>query len=112
MFELLVYMCFGARLSQGALDEIEALERHVLASFTAFPVFAFFPPLTKRLFRKRWEAHVAVRRRLDVLFPPLINAAHRRGEDDNPPCYAESLLAQSRYGCPTRATGRSRTPRS
>ncbi|CAD6239574.1 unnamed protein product [Miscanthus lutarioriparius] len=53
MFELLVYMCFGARLSQGALDEIEALERHVLASFTAFPVFAFFPPLTKRLFRKR-----------------------------------------------------------
>ncbi|KAJ1282665.1 hypothetical protein BS78_03G069400 [Paspalum vaginatum] len=94
MFELLVYMCFGARLGQEALDEIEALERHVLASFTAFPVFAFFPPLTKRLFRKRWAAHVAVRRRLDEVFAPLIHAARGRGEDDeHPPCYAESLLA-------------------
>ncbi|EES00340.1 hypothetical protein BDA96_03G080400 [Sorghum bicolor] len=98
MFELLVYMCFGARLSLGALDEVEALERHVLASFTAFPVFAFFPPLTKRLFRKRWEAHVAVRRRLEELFVPLIHAARGHGgededEDDPPPCYADSLLA-------------------
>jgi len=31
MFELLVYMCFGARLGRGELDEIEALEQHVLA---------------------------------------------------------------------------------
>jgi cytochrome P450 family 89 subfamily A len=93
MFELLVYMCFGARLSQGTVDEIEALERHVLASFTAFPVFAFFPPLTKRIFRKRWEAHVAVRRRLDEMFPPLVHAPRRHGEDGRPPCYAESLLA-------------------
>ncbi|KAG2595767.1 cytochrome P450 89A2-like [Panicum virgatum] len=94
MFELLVYMCFGARLGRGELDEIEALERHVLASFTAFPVFAFLPPLTKRLLRKRWAAHVAVRRRLDELFTPLIHAARRRGGDkDHPPCYDESLLA-------------------
>ena len=65
-----------------------------LASFTAFPVFAFLPPLTKRLLRKRWAAHVAVRRRLDELFTPLIHAARRRaGDEDHPPCYAESLLA-------------------
>jgi len=66
-----------------------------LASFTAFPVFAFLPPLTKRLLRKRWAAHVAVRRRLDELFTPLIHAARRRGDadEDRPPCYAESLLA-------------------
>jgi cytochrome P450 len=84
MFELLVYMCFGARF----------IKRHVLASFTAFPVFAFFPPLIKRLFRKRWAAHVAVRRRLDEkIFTPLIHAARRRGQEDRPPCYAESLLA-------------------
>ena len=31
MFELLVYMCFGARLGRGELDEIETLEQHVLA---------------------------------------------------------------------------------
>nr|CAB3476324.1 unnamed protein product [Digitaria exilis] len=103
MLELLVYMCFGGeRLGEDELDEMEALQRHVLASFTSFPVFAFFPALTKRLFfRKRWAAHVAVRRRLDEVFAPLIHAAaaRRRGdgeEDDDhhhPPCYAESLLA-------------------
>ena len=36
---------------------------------------------------------MAVRRRLHELFAPLIHAAARRGEDDHPPCYADSLLA-------------------
>ncbi|XP_062224364.1 cytochrome P450 89A2-like [Phragmites australis] len=90
MFELLVYMCFGARLGQEALDEIEDLQHSVLLSFTTFPIFAFFPAVTKRLFRARWEAHVAVRRRQDEMFGQLIHAT--RGEDD-PPCYADSLRA-------------------
>ncbi|KAL6629697.1 hypothetical protein ACP70R_029462 [Stipagrostis hirtigluma subsp. patula] len=90
MFELLVYMCFGARLGQEALDEIERLQQHVLLAATSFPVFAFLPAVTKRLFRKRWAAHVAVQRRQDEVFVPLIHAT--RGGDD-PPCYADSLLA-------------------
>ncbi|KAL6629702.1 hypothetical protein ACP70R_029467 [Stipagrostis hirtigluma subsp. patula] len=90
MFELLVYMCFGARLGQEALQEIERLQQHVLLAATSFPVFAFFPAVTKRIFRKRWAAHVAVQRRQDEVFVPLIHAT--RGGDD-PPCYADSLLA-------------------
>jgi len=90
MFELLVYMCFGARLGQDALDEIEGLQHRALLSVTSFPVFAFFPALTKRLFRKRWEENVAARRRQDEVFVPLIHAT-RSGDD--PPCYAESLRA-------------------
>ncbi|RLN07910.1 hypothetical protein C2845_PM11G11980 [Panicum miliaceum] len=90
MFELLVYMCFGARLGQDALDEIEGLQHRALLSVTSFPVFAFFPAVTKRLFRKRWEEYVAVRRRQDEVFAPLIHAT-RSG--DEPPCYAESLRA-------------------
>ncbi|KAG0531237.1 hypothetical protein BDA96_04G006500 [Sorghum bicolor] len=90
MFELLVYMCFGARLGQEALDEIEGLQHQALLSLTAFPVFAFFPAVTKRIFRSRWEAYVAVRRRQDEVFVPLIHAT--RGNDD-PPCYADSLRA-------------------
>ncbi|KAJ1277478.1 hypothetical protein BS78_04G006900 [Paspalum vaginatum] len=91
MFELLVYMCFGARLGPDALDEVEALQHGALLSVTSFPVFAFFPAVTKRLFRRRWEENVAVRRRQDEVFVPLIHAA--RGGDDDPPCYAASLRA-------------------
>ncbi|KAL6629322.1 hypothetical protein ACP70R_029087 [Stipagrostis hirtigluma subsp. patula] len=90
MFELLVYMCFGKRLGPEALDEIEELQHRVLLSVTAFPVFAFFPAVTRRLFRKRWEAYVAVHRRQDEVFVPLIHST--RGGDD-PPCYADSLRA-------------------
>ncbi|CAL5060836.1 unnamed protein product [Urochloa decumbens] len=92
MFELLVYMCFGARLGQEALDEIEGLQHRALLSVTTFPVFAFFPAVTKRLFRRLWEDNVAVRRRQEEVFIPLIYAA-RSSDDDTPPCYAASLRA-------------------
>jgi cytochrome P450 len=90
MFELLVFMCFGARLDSEALDEVEELQHQALLSLTTFPVFSFFPAVTKRLFRRRWSAFLAVRRRQDEVFVPLIHA--KRGDGD-PPCYAESLLA-------------------
>ncbi|VAI87012.1 cytochrome P450 89A2-like [Triticum dicoccoides] len=90
MFELLLYMCFGARLGREALDEVEELQHQALLSVTTFPVFAFFPAVTKRLFGRRWAACLAVRRRQDEVFVPLIHA--KRGDGD-PPCYADSLLA-------------------
>ncbi|KAF8772273.1 hypothetical protein HU200_005989 [Digitaria exilis] len=84
MFELLVYMCFGARrLGEDAMDEIERLQHKACMSLTSFPIFAFFPVITKRLFRRRWEEN-------DEVFVPLIHAT-RNG--DEPPCYAESLRA-------------------
>ncbi|KAL6629701.1 hypothetical protein ACP70R_029466 [Stipagrostis hirtigluma subsp. patula] len=91
MFELLVYMCFGAQLGQDELDEVVELQHRVLLSITDFPVFAFFPAVTKRLFRKKWTAYVAERRRQEELFVPLIHAT--RGGGDDPPCYADSLRA-------------------
>ncbi|KAM0926044.1 hypothetical protein ACQ4PT_003884 [Festuca glaucescens] len=90
MFELLVFMCFGARLDREALDEVEELLHQALLSFTSFPVFAFFPAVTKRLFRRRWAGYLAVRRRQEEVFVPLIHAERAGGD---PPCYAESLLA-------------------
>jgi cytochrome P450 len=90
MFELLVYMCFGVRLQDEVLDEIEELQNSALCSITAFPVFAVFPAITKRLFWKRWAAYVELRRRLDGIFTPLIYSTRARG---TPSCYADSLLA-------------------
>lgn len=95
MSELLAYMCFGERLPPDVLDEIDKLERHALRTATSFPVFAIFPSVTKRLFRKRWAAHVAVRRRQEEVYAPLIHAtsAIAVANDNQPPCYARSLLA-------------------
>ncbi|CAD6232629.1 unnamed protein product [Miscanthus lutarioriparius] len=93
MSELLAYMCFGELLPPDVLDEIDALERHALRTATSFPVFAIFPPVTKRIFRKRWTAHVNVRRRQDEVYAPLIHATSAADDDDQPPCYAKSLLA-------------------
>jgi cytochrome P450 len=90
MFELLVYMCFGVRLQEEVLDEIEELQNSALCSITAFPIFAVFPAITKRLFRKRWAAYVELRRRLDGIFTPLIYSTRDRG---TPSCYADSLRA-------------------
>jgi cytochrome P450 len=94
MFELLVYMSLGARLGPETLDEVQELQLRILRSITSFPIFSIFPALTKRLFRRRWEGYVAVRRRQDEIFLPLIRARRERdSRDGGPPCYADSLLA-------------------
>uniref|UniRef100_R7W6Q3 Cytochrome P450 89A2 n=1 Tax=Aegilops tauschii TaxID=37682 RepID=R7W6Q3_AEGTA len=96
VFDRLVYMSLGARLAPEVLDEMQEMQLWVVRTITGFPIFSFFPALTKRLFRKRWEAHLAVRRRQDEILLPLIEARRSvsvpRGADD-PPCYADSLLA-------------------
>ncbi|XBH62506.1 hypothetical protein VPH35_116719 [Triticum aestivum] len=92
MFELLVYMSLGARLGTETLEEVQELQLRILRSITSFPIFSFFPALTKRLFRRRWNGYVAVGRRQDEIFLPLIRARRERGAD-GPPCYADSLLA-------------------
>uniref|UniRef100_A0ACD5YQ56 Uncharacterized protein n=1 Tax=Avena sativa TaxID=4498 RepID=A0ACD5YQ56_AVESA len=94
MFELLVYMSLGARLAPEALDEVQELQLRMLRSMTSFPIFSFFPALTKRLFRRRWAGYVAVRRRQEEIFLPLIQARRERdSRDSGPTCYADSLLA-------------------
>ncbi|KAL6622678.1 hypothetical protein ACP70R_032557 [Stipagrostis hirtigluma subsp. patula] len=93
MTQLYAHMCFGARLGEDAVDEIRKLQHHVhVSTTTSFPIFYFFPAITKKLFRRRWAADVAVRRRLEELYLPLIHAARSRSDGD-PPCYADSLLA-------------------
>ncbi|KAJ1297180.1 hypothetical protein BS78_01G358000 [Paspalum vaginatum] len=93
LFELLVYMSLGARLAGEVLDEVQDIQQQILRSITSFPIFSFFPAVTKKLFRKRWEAYVAIRRRQDEIFLPLIHARRAARRGDDPPCYADSVLS-------------------
>ncbi|KAF6983721.1 hypothetical protein CFC21_001849 [Triticum aestivum] len=75
MFCLLVLMCFGERLDEPAVRAIAAAQRDQLLYITGkMAVFAFFPSLTKHLFRDRLRTAHAMRRRQKELLVPLINA--------------------------------------
>ncbi|KAL6651599.1 hypothetical protein ACP70R_010524 [Stipagrostis hirtigluma subsp. patula] len=102
MFSLLTCMCFGQRLHAPRIKEIEAVQRELFASYIGFQVFAFCPALTKLLFWRRWRRVLAIRRRQEELFLPLIRARRGRditgvangGEDESLAyCYVDTLLA-------------------
>ncbi|KAG1359279.1 putative Cytochrome P450 89A2 [Cocos nucifera] len=96
MFCLLVFMCFGEKLDEKAIKEIEAIQRYLLLTLTEFPIFAFFPKITKVLFRRRWNEIVAGRKKQEDICIPLIKARqHRRqqpGEGSYFYCYVDSLF--------------------
>uniref|UniRef100_A0A2P2Q5F1 Cytochrome P450 89A2-like n=1 Tax=Rhizophora mucronata TaxID=61149 RepID=A0A2P2Q5F1_RHIMU len=81
MFCLLVFMCFGDRLDQNQVKEIERVERDMLMSFTRFNILNFWPGLTKILFRKRWSEFFQLQKQqVDVLIP-LIRARRTMREE-------------------------------
>ncbi|XP_004982616.1 cytochrome P450 89A2 [Setaria italica] len=76
---LLVLMCFGERLSEPAVRAVAAAQRNWLL-FTAYRahVFAFWPAVTKHLFRHRLQMGLAARRMQKEVFMPLIEARRER----------------------------------
>jgi cytochrome P450 len=75
MFCLLVLMCFGERLDEPAVRAIAAAQRESLIYISRnMTVFAFFPAVTKHLFRARLDKARALRQRIKELYLPLINA--------------------------------------
>ncbi|OAY62629.1 Cytochrome P450 89A2, partial [Ananas comosus] len=97
IFCLLVFMCFGVKLDDdAAIADIQAVQQFLLAAFTAFPVFAFFPTVTKLLFRKRWNACVATKQKQQEIFGALIRARQeqklKQESDRIAVAYVDSLL--------------------
>ena len=79
MFCLLVLMCFGERLDEPAVRAIESAQYGWLM-FVAknTSVLAFWPALTRILFRDRLQEGLAARQRQKELFVPLIDARRVR----------------------------------
>ncbi|PKA66308.1 Cytochrome P450 89A2 [Apostasia shenzhenica] len=100
MFCLLVLICFGEKLGESEIREIELPLEFLLRTFTSFNVFGVLPAATKVLFRRRWEKIVGARRRQAEVFLPLIRARQgrmeNRGTGGGPGsldyCYVDSLL--------------------
>ncbi|XP_066386810.1 cytochrome P450 89A2-like [Miscanthus floridulus] len=79
MFCLLVLMCFGERVDEPAVRAIASAQYGWLM-FVAknTSVFAFWPALTRILFRGRLQKGLAARQRQKELFVPLIDARRVR----------------------------------
>uniref|UniRef100_A0ACD5TLB9 Uncharacterized protein n=1 Tax=Avena sativa TaxID=4498 RepID=A0ACD5TLB9_AVESA len=96
LFDLLMYMTFGVRIGQEALDEMQQMQLKISEAISRFPVLSIFQPITKRLQRKQWARDMALRERQKDLTLPLIHHHHApRDQDDGGPrcrCYADSLL--------------------
>ncbi|KAM3262951.1 hypothetical protein ACQJBY_053226 [Aegilops geniculata] len=79
MFFLLALMCFGQKLDEATVRAVGAAQRDwLMFAARKTSVFAFFPVVTKRLFRGRLKTALALRRRQKKLFMPLIDARRER----------------------------------
>ncbi|KAI5017405.1 hypothetical protein ZWY2020_042293 [Hordeum vulgare] len=84
MFCLLVLMCFGERLDEAAVRAVGAAQRDwLLYVARKTSVFAFWPAVTKHLFRGRLKMGLALRRRQRELFMPLIDARREHKKQIN-----------------------------
>ncbi|XP_031401798.1 cytochrome P450 89A2-like [Punica granatum] len=74
MFCLLVLMCFGDRLEERQIREVEEVQRGLLLSIRRFAVLNYYPRVGRILFRRRWEEFHQLRRNQKNVLLPLIRA--------------------------------------
>ncbi|CAN1132196.1 Cytochrome P450 89A2 [Linum perenne] len=77
MFCLLAYMCFGDKLEEKQILEIERVERTMLLNLRRFRqlnLLNFAPRITKILMRKRWSEFLQLRKEQEEVLLPLIRS--------------------------------------
>ncbi|KAJ8772398.1 hypothetical protein K2173_027575 [Erythroxylum novogranatense] len=107
MFCLLVFMCFGDKLDQSQVKEIEKVGRAMLMSVSNSNALNFWPRVTKIVFRRRWEELLQLRRDQEDVLIPLIRARKKINEvrkqnkakedcqkekDEHALCYVDTLF--------------------
>ncbi|KDP39556.1 hypothetical protein JCGZ_02576 [Jatropha curcas] len=103
MFCLLVLMCFGDKLDEKQIEEIERVERAAILNARKFAILNFWPRLTKILFRKRWSDFFQLLKDREEVLLPLIRArkkvseerqrqSNNKKEDDYVLAYVDTLL--------------------
>ncbi|OMP05361.1 Cytochrome P450 [Corchorus olitorius] len=83
MFCLLVLMCFGDKISQEQIKEIETVLKRVLLGFLGkFTILNFWPRVTKILLAKKWEQLYKLRRDQEDVLIPFIRAREKAKEEN------------------------------
>ncbi|KAF5442593.1 hypothetical protein F2P56_035234 [Juglans regia] len=77
MFCLLVLMCFGDKLSETQIKEIEVVQRRQLLALDSYKLLNIFPRIGMILFRKHWDELFNLRRDQEAILMPLIEVRKR-----------------------------------
>ncbi|KAK2984691.1 hypothetical protein RJ640_014028 [Escallonia rubra] len=92
MFALLVLMCFGDKLEDEQIKQVEAVQRALLLSQARFNVLNFWPRLGKIVFRNRWKELIKLRKDEEDVLIPLIRARiQARKRQDSMVAYVDTL---------------------
>ncbi|KAI3868166.1 hypothetical protein MKW92_016999 [Papaver armeniacum] len=102
MFCLLVFMCFGERLDEKKIREIESVQRNLILRFSSFQILNYFPRLSKIVFKKKWDEFYELRSDQKKVLVPLIRSRKeeqmKKTSEENHDekslglCYVDSLL--------------------
>ncbi|CAH2051074.1 unnamed protein product [Thlaspi arvense] len=102
MFCLLVLMCFGDKLDEKQIRQIEKVQRELLLNFGRSQILNFFPRIGKILFRKRWQELMLLRKNQEDVLIPLITARTeivkrrqeegKKEEDESVVAYVDTLM--------------------
>ncbi|KMT15719.1 hypothetical protein BVRB_3g057000 [Beta vulgaris subsp. vulgaris] len=95
MFSLLVFMCFGEKLEESKIREIEAIQYELLTSFSRFQILNFFPLITRMLLPNRWTELYELKKKREEVLDPLIKARKlvlQQDHDRNVAAYVDSLF--------------------
>ncbi|BAT74879.1 hypothetical protein VIGAN_01265200 [Vigna angularis var. angularis] len=93
MFCLLVFMCFGERLDDGKVRDIERVQRQMLLRFRSFDILNFWPRVTRVLLCKHWEELLRLRKEQeDVLVPLIRSRKQKQSKEEGVVSYVDTLL--------------------
>ncbi|OMO88808.1 Cytochrome P450 [Corchorus capsularis] len=97
MFCLLVLMCFGDKLNQEQIKEVEDVQRRLLLGLgTKFNILNFWPKLTRILLRNRWNEFFQVIEDQEKVLTRLIRARKKvkeeKAETSEVLAYVDTLL--------------------
>lgn len=91
-------MCFGDKLSEEKISEIEAVQRRWLLSLGRMSIFILWPKLGRILMGKKWKELLQVRKDQENTFIPLIQARikmksqGKSNNDEELVAYVDSLI--------------------
>ncbi|CAO2827598.1 unnamed protein product [Amaranthus hypochondriacus] len=103
MFCLLVFMCFGDKMDESQIKDIEAIQVRILTTFNRFAILNLWPSLTRFFLRSRWNELFDMKKYQEGLLIPIIRSRKNLQEEAKIPdhqknrrlvnCYVDSLLA-------------------
>ncbi|XP_047306432.1 cytochrome P450 89A2-like [Impatiens glandulifera] len=82
MFSLLVFMCFGEKLGENEVKDIERVSHDMLSRYGDFDVLNYWPRLGQFIFFHKWVQLIRLRKNQDNVIRPLIQARRNFLEEE------------------------------